>query len=527
MKQIKTFSAFLVLLLGLSAAGTAVLFLSTAPWGMGARTDAIAYIGGAREILNGHGFRMPGTLKPITHWPPFYSVSLAMLGLLGIDPLEGARVLNHLLFGMNIFLTGMILKRFTGSGKAALAGAWLMMTYPAMLSAHTGVWCEPLYIFLTLMSFFFLMRYLGQEGRWSLFYAAFCVALAALTRYTGFALIGAGILTVFFLHQKGFFARTRDCILFALCCSLPLGLWLLRNRLVANNLFRTTVQFRVPSSEYFKNAAEAISTWVLPIEFPLPLRYLAFLLIALIFLIATIIVIQREVKAKSIAVLASDDSLRFFISMLIFVGCNAALILLYLILMHVHMSTRERHYLLMYLASLMALVVISNKFLKHLAYNSILKSIFLVLFLSIGSTHLYGAALRLWDMYQNGEGDTSRIWRTSETLARVKTLPAGSLIYANDVASIYFLANRTASRLPYKYSRRRWQKNKKAAVPEPSYLPDLMKIKKKLQSKNGYVVFLDQQHRWYRASEKELQTQLSLVLMERLSDGGIYQMKKD
>ena len=56
---------------------------------------------------------LDSTIEPITHYPPLLSLSLSVLGLLGIDPLRGARILNILLFGTNTALVGWLGWRMT------------------------------------------------------------------------------------------------------------------------------------------------------------------------------------------------------------------------------------------------------------------------------------------------------------------------------------------------------------------------------------------------------------------------------
>src|SRR5687767_13052410 len=72
-------------------------------WGVGITPDSIAYIAGARSVLSGDGFAMPGAEPaPITHFPPFYSFILAAIGVIGPDPLTVARWLGALVFAANV-----------------------------------------------------------------------------------------------------------------------------------------------------------------------------------------------------------------------------------------------------------------------------------------------------------------------------------------------------------------------------------------------------------------------------------------
>ena len=103
------------LALGLIALTGIVLILKTMPQGLGLSDDSIAYIAGARSMLAGEGYREAwlASDQPVTHFPPAFSSLLALVGLLGIDPLHGARWVNALLFGLNAALLGILAWRMT------------------------------------------------------------------------------------------------------------------------------------------------------------------------------------------------------------------------------------------------------------------------------------------------------------------------------------------------------------------------------------------------------------------------------
>src|SRR5512137_2999097 len=109
-----TFYALLaILVLG----AMAMLYICT-PAGVGLANDSVAYIAGARSILQGTGYSdiwLDSSLEAITHYPPLLSLTLAAIGTLGIDPLRGARILNILLYGANTGLMGLLGWRITKS----------------------------------------------------------------------------------------------------------------------------------------------------------------------------------------------------------------------------------------------------------------------------------------------------------------------------------------------------------------------------------------------------------------------------
>src|SRR5512140_642868 len=103
----------------------AVLFIAT-PHGIGITSDSIVYITVARSIVSGHGWTFFGA--PVTLWPSLYPSLLSVAGLIGFDVIEGARWLQIVIWGWNIFWIGFIAFRFSrGSIAASLAACCLTL----------------------------------------------------------------------------------------------------------------------------------------------------------------------------------------------------------------------------------------------------------------------------------------------------------------------------------------------------------------------------------------------------------------
>ena len=116
-KQDKELFFFLLLSLSVVVAGVSLLFLST-PWGVGIFPDSTSYIAAARSLLRGEGLMaVPewGRNVPYTQYAPHISILLAGIGILGVDPLIGAKGLHLFLFGTNIFLPGWVIFHATCS----------------------------------------------------------------------------------------------------------------------------------------------------------------------------------------------------------------------------------------------------------------------------------------------------------------------------------------------------------------------------------------------------------------------------
>ncbi len=225
------------LTIGLLAVGGIWLLAYSTPNGLGLNDDSIAYVAGARSILNGNGYREAWLASngPVTHFPPGFPGVLALIGFVtGLDPVRGARALNGLLFGLNIILTGWVGWRLTGSRVAGVLAAALTLFSSSLLYVHTRAMSEPLYLFLMLVSFLLLDYYFKNLRPYLLVALGFALGWAYLARYAAVSLLATVVAVLFVLHES-WRTRLKSALILSLS-ALPwiLG-WSLRNRLVGGS----------------------------------------------------------------------------------------------------------------------------------------------------------------------------------------------------------------------------------------------------------------------------------------------------
>ena len=191
--SIKRQSAILFyFLLACLALGFVWLLRNSTLMGPGLINDSIAYIAGARSILQVQVIAKSGwrlALQPITHYPPLFSLLLAFVGLFGVDPLFGARLVNMLFLGANIFLLGFLGWKVFGNRWVGLLLAVFFAISGAIFDLHSYAISEPLFLFFCLISFLCLEFYFSR-GRKNIWIACLglSVGLAILDRYVGFVL---------------------------------------------------------------------------------------------------------------------------------------------------------------------------------------------------------------------------------------------------------------------------------------------------------------------------------------------------
>ena len=78
--------------------------------------DNATYISLARNLTAGHGYSdiSPDGYHPVNHFPPAYSVFLALLMKLGISSLVGFKIANGVLLCVSLILLFLVSANLTG-----------------------------------------------------------------------------------------------------------------------------------------------------------------------------------------------------------------------------------------------------------------------------------------------------------------------------------------------------------------------------------------------------------------------------
>ena len=258
------------LLLALVGFGLALVQTRLGP---GAGGDSSSYLMGAENLLKGNGFsRYSGgyEIRPITGFPPFYSVVLAGVSLGGFEPMAASRYLNAVLFAANIALVGYLVYAFSGSTwAAAIASAFLLMA-DTMLELHTWVMSEPLFIFLSLAAIWALLGSMEGGGLGWLVAAALLTACSSLTRYVGPALSAAGALVLLLFGAGSLRRRAIEAMVYTSISLVPLALWLRRNAALAGTLVNRDLAYHPMEPNLLRLFLAEVSSWFVPHQVPLP-----------------------------------------------------------------------------------------------------------------------------------------------------------------------------------------------------------------------------------------------------------------
>ena len=229
------------LIVAIAVLGGAHILVRTSTHGAAVEWDSVEYLSAAESLAAGDGLgrpRLPDEFVQFVQWPPLFPMLLALFVPFGIEPVDAARFVNALAFGLTIALAGFWLRRHCGSRVLAVAGTVAVATAVPLCDVSSYVMTEPLFILFTLLALIGLESFRNRKDAAMppLLLAAGCAALAALTRYVGVVGILVGVLLVLLRRDLPAAARLKFAAIYGAIPSVPLALVLARNWSVSGTL---------------------------------------------------------------------------------------------------------------------------------------------------------------------------------------------------------------------------------------------------------------------------------------------------
>lgn len=141
------FRTYLWIVMLLAASGLGVYMIKeTTQFGASLHADSFSYLTAAEQLADsGRYGRISGLgeFRPTTHFPPMYSIALAMVQKIGLDVYPSVRVLNGVLFGFTILAVGLGIELVTRSMMLSIYGAVLTAASPVLIDMYSWAHSEP------------------------------------------------------------------------------------------------------------------------------------------------------------------------------------------------------------------------------------------------------------------------------------------------------------------------------------------------------------------------------------------------
>ena len=496
------------LLLGFLLAGAALVLYATAN-GIGVSPDSVIYIASAKSALNGDGFRIPygspgGT--PLTHFPPFYPVLLAAAGLVGVNALDAARLLDAVLFGATAAITAFIVFRVTSGNllAAGLAGCFILPSVP-LLSVSASAWTEPVFIVLSLAGLYLLSVHLTERRLKPLVLSAICVALALVTRYAAFALLGTGVIGILLLSRGTGRARIGNALVWGLVATIPFLLWVFRNMTVTNGATDRALSYHPVALSDIKRALNLILHWVLPgFHTRTIMEFIG---------IAALIILLYIIRRSSV--------FAYWRKIPAFVWLCAIFLVVYSVFLVVSISyfdaaipLDDRILSPLYSVLVIFVSVLIAQAVQMAKPGRLERILFLLPIFLVLMIHGDTGAKWIGDRHPVGNGYNSGRWHRSQTIAALGELPEDITAFSNRPDAVYFLTGRQLLSIPMKT-------DPHSLKDDPRYDSELAQLRQSLEE-GGVLVYFGSAGPLYVPSRSELLAELPLKPVAVTNDGAIY-----
>lgn len=495
-------------LLGLIGAG--IILVATSRYGSGLSADSVGYIATGRHISDGTGF-ITYNGSPLVGQPPLYPAILASVDFLfGIDPLFSARIIGAILFGLMVFLSGLLFFRHMGGSPAIPFVATLFVLFASpLVQVSIMAWSESLFICFVLLFLIFSEVYLSERGTGTLLLLSIVTALACLTRYIGLILIPVGVINLILFRRDSWKTTIRNILLFLVVALLPIGLWALRNYSISGTFFGPRATSSYPLLHNLSYTFDTVLFWYLPMKVVETPPFLMLLCLTIGF--------AAGASIKAIWPNARIILKKIFPALLLIIAYTGFLIISSTITAFDQIGDRLLSPI--FVPTTLLLTYFAYEIIKSLARrlpewlaNTAVISVFLlaVLYPVITTVLLVSNYIDI-----GGGGLNNKIWRESATLQYLlqhPSLQADCPIYSNGPDAIYILANIVAKPSPAKS-----KYNSSEAATDISSLNGRWPQEKKV-----CLVWFDTMSRKYLFKADELQTIAKVDKIASLEDGSIY-----
>jgi len=183
--------------------------------GIGVSPDSVTYLSSASHILAGHGFKSFDNF-PTADFPFAYPFFLTIISFITrLDPLQFGQIINGILFGLLIYMSGGIMNGFknpSGWYKRILLVCILLS--PALQEVYSFLWSETIFLLLILLFIINISNYFREREKKWLFISTGICAIACETRYAGVFLVMTGCCLIFFNPGMSWRKRITDCLMF-------------------------------------------------------------------------------------------------------------------------------------------------------------------------------------------------------------------------------------------------------------------------------------------------------------------------
>lgn len=407
---------------------------ATSRYGIGMTSDSVGYRGSALSLAEGLGYSQDGTASTI--FPPGYSFVLSLFERLGVDTVDGARIVAVVAFAVTTALGFVLLRRHVRSPAVLMAGTVVIGCSAVLLSIFERSVSEHLFIVVVLLLLLVAEELLDRpEHLWLLIAACALVGAAFYLRYAGLVLVPFTAFVVLVASRSAGRLRAvaRAGVVVALSLSTPV-LWMLRNLDAGSDAMGTRRDASASLLTNIERTTLTLGGWV-SFQGPTPLRVAA--LAALAGGAMLLVVLARPTVARVV-----EHGREVWPLLLFVVGYVAYLVLTATIVAFAPISTR---YLIPVFVPLVVLAAWAFDRAQPRLRGPLRVAVTTGALVWIVANAAWFGARALESRQHGAGGYATQAWRESALIDEVAQWPATDPIVTNDVPAVELFTGR---RLP-------------------------------------------------------------------------------
>ncbi len=508
---------FIILLGALSLTGVCLLLLSTSRWGVILEMDSVYYLLLA-QFFGNYTVHKDIAAQILCNLQPLFSMVLSWGHFIRVDPLEGARWFNSILFGFNIILIGVITKKYTKSVWMGSCAALLFLSAPDILEIHLTAMNEPLFIFFMLMWLLLFLDYLKDPKLSVLILSSMIVALASMTKFSGIPIITTGLFAILFLNREGnLINKFIHAVIFVSIPCLSLFLWSKYSYIKDSPLQRHFALHPVNLS-FFRDMASVFCSWFLSPNVNASANEKMFLFtMGMAFCFIGLFLWHRTNKIPG-----SDPQQIIFTKFSIL---GIAFICLYVACLIFSTSfydadmyhSLNRYFIPIHVTGLIIFCGFMTSFFQEHP-SSFKKDMGRIIVVYFFLFYIAGSVQCLMHQYYLGDKYADNPFRFSYIIRKIKTMPVGAPIYTNDFQSVYVWGGKFPFPIPTTENLFSLGKNDK-------YLSQLSQMMTDLRKNKGILVYFNNNIQKYTEPIKTLQKRIPLHLIARDKYASIFDVQ--
>ncbi len=444
---------FPAILLGL-AAFSGVIDL-TSPPGPSLDPDALAYLGAGTSLAHGDGLRVPSaawnsadTTAPLVHFPPAFPAAIAVGVAAGSTPINSARFVEATAAAVTIVAL-LLAANAAGGVIAALTVAGIVFATPAMIIVHAGILSEPLFLALLVLFTWQLAREKRGADITRTVTLGALAAAATLVRYAGIALVIAVVFEAMWTVSGPLLAAWRERVRrgfeAGIVPAVALALWMItRPHHEGAEKIREVGIYTAGFGDTIIAGFNTAARWLAPGLDEGSARTLAAIAVA----IAGFTLVFRTVRAARKGILPANE-LRLYRASAIVLFSYAAVVTASRLLADPGIPFDERILSPVLVLTALRVGVAAASFWRTAIVNHrdvVLLTMGLVASWIWASSDVSLGWIR--DYHTEGGDLAGHAWTASQLTAWAAKAPAGTRLYSNWPAAIWFATSRATSELP-------------------------------------------------------------------------------